>query len=605
MTPSRQELEAALRVLQAHQQVLGPEVVDTIHRALAGAAPADADRGPAAPPAERKQVTVLFADIAGFTALSETLDPEDVRSLINACFDRLVEVIHRYGGYIDKFIGDEVMALFGAPVALENAAERALLAALDMKKALAEFNAHHADRLPRPLSLHFGLNTGPVIAGSIGARYRQDYSVLGDAVNLAARLEDLSGPNEILVGENTYRLTETRFEFEALPPVTVKGKSRPVRVYRLVRARPSPGTGRGLRGVVSPLVGRGEQMARLHDALADLLAGQGQVVAVTGEAGIGKSRLVQELQALCRREWPELQLRWAAGRAVSYGENISYLVTRHLLVDLLAPGRDASPADTAAVLEKELRRLAPDRAAVWYPFLAHLLELPLPEETTLKLARLGGEALHRQTLQTVYGYLDRLAQADSLVLVGEDLHWADPSSLELLETIFPLTARRPILLILVYRLRRESRIWAFHQRLPELTERRFLHLDLPPLSRADSGQLLDNLLNRSPLPDRVRQLILDKTEGNPFFIEEVIRSLIERQVLVRTDGDIWRLTATSLDDIQIPDTLQGVIMARIDRLPPEEKRVLQVASVMGRTFQYSVLARVLAAELGLEDESGE
>jgi class 3 adenylate cyclase len=292
---------------------LGREVVETSLAALQEQL-AHLDRPEELPDsgrqAERKQVSVMFADISGFTAMSEKLDPEEVRSMINACFERLGAVIARYDGHIDKFIGDEIMALFGA-----------------------EFNREHADQIPKPLALHFGINSGLVIAGGIGTSQRQDYSVMGDTVNLASRLEGLSETGEILVGENTYRLTAPLFEFEPPRPVKVKGKAQPVRVYRLLKARAVPaGQVRGIEGLSSKLVGRTEELTRLKETINQFHAGQGGVISVTGEAGLGKSRLVKELCLACAEDSPA---NWYEGRALSYGESASYLVARHILRNML------------------------------------------------------------------------------------------------------------------------------------------------------------------------------------------------------------------------------------------------------------------------------
>ena len=264
---------------------------------------------------ERRQVTVLFADISGFTALAETMDPEEVRQVMNACFAQLVPVVEAYGGTIDKFIGDAIMALFGAPIAHENDAERAVRAALAMMEALRAFNATHGTSL----GLHCGLNTGLVIAGEIGTRTRHDYSVMGDAVNLAARLEDASERGQIFVGPETYRLTHMLFTFEPLTPMRLKGKTAPVPVYqvrgpRRSRSRFDVAVERGL----TPLVGREWELATLRERFRAVKAGRGQVVGLTGEAGMGKSRLVLEL----RRALAQAReaVTWLEGHCLSFGQ---------------------------------------------------------------------------------------------------------------------------------------------------------------------------------------------------------------------------------------------------------------------------------------------
>lgn len=591
----RHEIEQTITALEAQRTFLDNRVVETSLAALRKQL-AELDRPeiiPLALKGERKQVTVMFADISGFTAMSEKLDPEEVRSMINACFERLGAVIDQYGGHIDKFIGDEIMALFGAPAAHENDPERALRAALDMMAALEVFNDEHAGLIPKRLALHFGINSGLVIAGGIGTRQRQDYSVMGDTVNLAARLEDLSEAGETLVGEDTYRLTAPLFEFEALKPVVLKGKEKPVQVYRLLRAKAAPGRVRGIAGLSSPMVGREAEFAQTKALLANFDQGRGGILSVVGDAGLGKSRLIAELNHWRRENY---QVDWAEGHAVSYGENASYLVARDVFRHALGLDYEASPAEVATALQTEAERLFAGQAAEIYPFLAHLLEAPLDDEAALRLKYLEGEMLHQRLLQATQNFLTARAKNKPLVLVWEDLHWGDPSSLGMLEALLPVTQQCPLLLVMIYRPVQEGRIWQFHQRLGQRLGEDHCVIELLPLAFEESSQLLDNLLGHSQLPPKIRRLILSKAEGNPFYIEEVIRSLIDSGALVRSDSGLsWQATAT-IEDISLPDTLQGMIMARIDRLDPETKRTLQVAAVIGRTFPYKVLTRVMGVE---------
>ena len=269
---------------------------------------------------ERRQVTVLFADISGFTALAETLDPEDVRQVMNACFARLVPVVEDYGGMVDKFIGDAIMALFGAPIAHENDAERAVRTALAMFEALAAFNTAQGTSL----GLHCGINTGLVIAGGIGAPSLQDYSVIGDAVNLAARLEDASERGQIFVGPETYHLTHTLFRYEPLAPMLLKGKTDPVPVYQVLglhrsRSRFDAAVERGL----TPLVGRSQELAMLRERFHEVRAGRGQVVGIAGEAGMGKSRLVLEFRRALAQAGEAVT--WLEGHCISFGQSSSFL----------------------------------------------------------------------------------------------------------------------------------------------------------------------------------------------------------------------------------------------------------------------------------------
>ncbi len=589
---TRQEIEEAIAVLEAQQAALGETVVTTTVAALRYQL-TDMNQHPVDPAAlhgERKQVTVMFADISGFTAMSEKLDPEEVRSMINACFERLGDVVDRYGGHIDKFIGDEIMALFGAPQAHENDPERALRTALDMVNELEKFNEEHADKIPKPLRLHFGINTGLVIAGGIGTAKRQDYSVMGDTVNLASRLEGLSEAGEILVGEDTYRLTSPLFEFEALKPVKVKGKAQPVRVYRLIRARAiTGGQIRGVEGLYSPIVGRDGELAQLQALYTNLLSRRGGIMSIIGEAGLGKSRLIAELYDSHQHQD---ETRWAKGRALSHAQNASYLVVRHVIYDLLDLSSDASAADIDSALRVDVDEIFPNQSVEIYPYLAALLDLPLDNETAQRVKYLDGEALRQRIRQACQMYLLAKTKQTPLVLVWDDLHWADPSSLELLESLLPLSQEGRLVFVLMYRPRQESRVWACHTKMQQILQADYSCIELPPLQPEDSRQLLKNLLKTCTLPEDMEQIILNKAEGNPFYLEEMIRSLINRDIIRFTDDQNCIVTA-EVKHITIPDTLQGVIMSRIDQLDPEAKRTLQVASVIGRVFSHDALKNVV------------
>lgn len=592
------QLEAAIAGLEAQRALLGDQVIEAalgplrtqlvlLKQQTTGSIPPP----PAAPAfeGERKLVTIMFADISGFTALSEKMDPEQVRSLMNACFDHLVPTIGKYGGVVDKFIGDEIMALFGAPTAHENDAERALRAALEMADLLADFNHRHQTNL----GLHFGINTGTVIAGGMGSQRQQQYSVIGDPVNLASRLEDASERGDIFVGTDTHRLTAPLFEFEALAPIHVKGKTEPVPAYRLLRAKAQPGRVRGLAGLESPMVGRS---AELHSLLAisEAAAHQscGSAVAILGEPGLGKTRLISEWKAAAA------QVRWAEGRCLSYGQGLAY----HLLVDLLRSlagvNATASEVETHQAIAALCQELFGVQASETFPYLAHLLSLHLEGEALECVRRLNPQALQEQYLAALSQTFNALAAHRPLGLILEDIHWADPSSTDLLIKLLALAGGTPLLFCFVTRPEQDAPGWqiitALREKytLPSGASLGYKEITLAPLSDADSRQLVTNLLEIEALPDSVRSLILKKAEGNPFFVEEVVRMLIEHNSIVRQADGRW-LAAKEIDAVEIPDTLQGLLLERIDRLPEEVRRTLRVASVIGRQFSVRVLEQVL------------
>ena len=586
---SRAPIEDAIAALEAQRGVLGDAVVDAAQAPLRERL-ASRPRS-ASLEGELKLVTVMFADISGFTALSESLDPEHVRGIVNRCFNTLVPIVERFGGTVDKFIGDEIMALFGAPLAHENDAERALRAALEMRQAMATVSA--ADGVS--LGMHFGVNTGTVVTGGLGSDGREQYSVIGDTVNLAARLAAAAPTGDILVGPTTRSLTSLFFEFAPFPPMAVKGKADAVVVARLDGVRAGATSARGFAGLSSPLVGREAELDRFVAEVRELAAGAGGVVTVTGDPGMGKSRLVAEV-----RQRTEADTTWIEGRAQSYTDTMSYWVARSLLNGFMGLGPDAPPAALERALRTSLRALLGDGDgfADVYPYLARLCDLSLDGPSAERLARLSPEALRGNLHRAFAEFVTAICADGPLVLVWEDLHWADPSSLELLETLFPLTRRLPLLLVLAFRPQEGDVSGWYRQALQERTADpappRTLALDLTPLSESDSRRLVENLLRVEGLPPAARRMILTKAEGNPFFLEELLRSLIDSGILLMEGERIVATRAT--EDLDVPDTLQGVVAARIDRLPTDDKRTLQTAAVIGRVFQESVLAWLVEKE---------
>lgn len=603
----RERLEQAIAAVEAQRAVLGEVATEAAlmglrHKLAALDEPPRSHALEGIATGERKLVTIMFADISGFTALSETMDPEAVRDLMNSCFERLVPCITRYEGVVDKFIGDEIMALFGAPLAHENDAERAVRAALDMMTTLSAFNAERDTHL----GLHSGLNTGLVLAGSIGAGQRQDYSVMGDAVNLASRLEEASERGQILVGPDTYRLTAPLFEYEVLAPIKVKGKAEPVPIYRVAGLKTQPGKVRGLetKGISSPLVGREQEIAAVRGGVERLIAaGQGSIIGVIGEAGLGKSRLVAEIRTFVVSETPKVL--WLEGHTLSFGQTISYWPFQEILQGWAGITEEDDGNDAWRKLDDKVRALFGEETFEYLPYLASLLVLDVQGEYADRVKYLDGEAMGRQIYLTSRRFFERLAQTQPTVLAFEDLQWMDESSINLLEHLLPLVESAPLLILGLSRPERNTPA----ARLRELSTRkypaRYTEIRLVPLSSPDSAQLVRNLLEIEDLPARVREMVVSRAEGNPFFIEEVIRTLIDTGAVKRdTAAGRWRATA-QIETLTIPDTIQGVIMARVDRLEEEVKQVLRTAAVVGRSFFYRVLKAVAEADKTLDQSLAE
>ncbi len=545
---------------------------------------------------ERRQVTIVFADISGFTALNDAAqtpaEVEQVVRLINLCLQELSEAIYEYEGYIDKYIGDAIMAVFGAPKAHEDDPERALRAALAMQERLEKFNQNPPMPLPEPLGIHIGINTGTVIAGMVGTDRKRSYTVMGDAVNVASRLEDVSERGEILLSEATYTLTSRLFIFKKRPPVKVKGKRDPIKIYELKGARDVDQTQRGLVGMEAPLIGREYESKVLLDRYEKLKQGQGGIIVVTGEAGLGKSRLVSDFRRQVNRDGTNgNKPLWLFGRGLSYRQSF----TNRLIVDILHRYLELPENPDPALVRMRLEAMGDDlfgpRAPEVVPFLATLLGLKLDEQVAASLPLDDPQALQQRVFVAVGEWLEILAQKQPVILVFEDLHWADPNSVKVIEYLFSLTLKHPILIICVTRPERESTFWNVKIRGAKDYPDRFVELTLWPLTDEESRQLIKHLLNLDDMPAATEQLLLKRAEGNPLFLEEVLRSLIESGIIRRSRGR-WEITRT-ITEIDIPNTLQGVLTARIDRLEEPVKRVMQIAAVIGRVFPRFILEPIV------------
>jgi len=552
---------------------------------------------------ERKLVTILFTDIVGSTSLAEKLDPEEWKEVVSGAHQHVSKIIHHYEGTIAQLLGDGVLAFFGAPITHEDDPVRAVRAALDIQEEIDRY-AYELRGYIHNFQMRIGLNTGTVVVGSVGSDLHMEYLAIGDSVNLAARLQSSAQPGKVLISENTARLVKTAFELIDLGEIAVKGKAEQVRVYEARKLKTIPVNTRGFEELDSPLIGRSKELIELVQALDELSSGHGRIVAIFGEAGIGKSRLVEE--AHCSTLNPEdkgktggsRDLHWIEGRALSYGSTLSFWSISQLIKnDLGLSDADPEPRVRLA-LGRRVNQLFGEQADEVLPYLAQLLGIRLEDRLIERVSLLDGETLKRQMLVSITQYLEKMATLQPTVAVFEDLHWADPSSLEALEMLLSVTDRAPLMLLLLSRLEREQPSW--HIKLIAETDfaHRYIEIQLKPLSAGEQNQLVDNLLRIADLPSEVRQLIQEHAEGNPFYLEEIVRSLIEQGAIIR-ESDHWNATRLILD-VDIPDTLQGLLLARLDRLQEDVRRTLQLASVIGRSFLYSILGVISEAEQQLD-----
>ncbi|HYN70538.1 MAG TPA: adenylate/guanylate cyclase domain-containing protein, partial [Candidatus Eisenbacteria bacterium] len=479
---------------------------------------------------ERKPVTALFADVVGSTTLAESMDAEDWTTVINEAFDLMSKAVFRYEGTIAQLQGDAMLAFFGAPIAHEDDPERAILAALDMVAATDEFARQLKQTQGIDFRIRAGINTGPVIVGNVGSDLRYEYTALGDAVNVAARMETAAQPGTVLITANTLRLAGQVFDVEDLGGLDVKGKAEPVHAYRVIARRADPERKRGLErvGLVSPMVGREGAMDTLRLLVPIVRAGRGRVVFLVGEPGIGKSRLLAEFRRWAEDEDPDAKAAdgaaatWIEGRCVSYGRNLPY----HLLIDLVRSTLHisfiAEDAEARTQLDRELAALLGNESADVAPYLAHLLSLPLrPDEADR--AKTDPEVMQGRYVASIIRLLRALSAHGPVIVVCEDVHWADPASIDVIRNVLPLAAQLPVLFVAALRAERDSAGWALIAQVGEVFGEALTELRLEPLSETESRNLVANLLEIESLPTQVRDLILARAEGNPFFVEEVVR----------------------------------------------------------------------------------
>jgi class 3 adenylate cyclase/tetratricopeptide (TPR) repeat protein len=523
---------------------------------------------------ERKQVTVLFADVSGFTSLSERLDPEDVHALMTRTFELMLAEVHRYEGTVNQFLGDGIMALFGAPIAHEDHAQRAVRAALAIRATLEGYREELQRRRGIDFQMRQGLNTGLVVVGSIGDDLRMDYTAAGDTTNVAARLQQTAQPGSIVIAEPTYRLTAGYFNIRPLAQLRLKGREEPVPVWEVVQAREPRSrleveAERGL----TVLIGREREMAALWDCFEKARARQGQMVFIVGEPGIGKSRLVHEL----RRRVGD-QAGWLEGRCISFGRSIPF----HPMIDLLRRRLRIEDSDDEPTvigkIEGELLALGDDLRPI-LPYVRYLLAV---DPGNAAVSRMDSQERRGELFYALRLLLLREAERRPQVIVYEDLHWTDKATEEYLALVADSLPASSVLLILTCRT-------GYSHPFGEQSYQTRIAPDA--LSTGDSVAMAHAMLAAQRLPDGLQALIARKAEGNPFFVEELIRSLREVGSL-RPDGDGWVFTERP-EDLIVPDTIQDVIAARIDRLPEASKRVLQAASVIGRQFSCQLLDSIV------------
>jgi len=524
---------------------------------------------------ERKLVTVFFADVVNYTSISEKLDPEEVHQIMDGCFKILMDKIHKYEGTINQFTGDGVMALFGAPVAHEDHAQRACHAALSIQEAIGEYGEKLRKDRGVEFKMRIGLNSGPVIVGSIGDDLRMDYTAVGDITNLAARMESMASPGAILLSGGTHRLVRDFFEFKSLGKIELKGKEEPQGAFELIKAgavetRIEAAAARGL----TRFVGRKNSMATLTEAYDKARSGSGQVLGMVGEAGVGKSRLLLEF----RNRLPQGEFSYLEGRCLHYGGSMAYL----LILDILRMYFDIKEGDQEFIIKKKIEDKIfelDEKLKSVLPSFQDLLSLKADDKAYIKLEP---SQKRDRTFEALRDLLIRESQNKPLVLSVEDLHWIDRTSEQFLDYFIGWLANTPVLLILLYR--------------PEYTHHwgsksYYSQIGLTQLTTQGGAKLVQAILEGGEVVPELKELILSKAGGNPLFVEELTGNLLENGTIQRKNHQY--VLARESSEIQVPETIQGIIAARIDRLEDNLKRTMQVASVIGRDFAFRILQTII------------
>ncbi|MGO9118752.1 MAG: ATP-binding protein [Desulfomonilaceae bacterium] len=544
----------------------------------------------------RKLVTVMFADVAGFSSLSDKLDPEDVHRIMNGYFRILMDEIHECEGTVSEFRRDGMVAIFGAPIASEDHAQRACYASVAIQKALVPFGKTLKTRYGIDFKVRIGLNAGPVVVDAIGDDLRMDFTAQEDSSSLAAAMEGIAEPGTILVTEQTYRLTKSFFDFEPVGKLKTRGQEHPVETYRLTDKAWRAGR-RSEREVYSEMIGRDQELSRLELQVLKAVNGEGSVVNVIGEAGIGKSRLLAELK---KRDVGK-RVRFLEGRAVAIGKNLSF----HPLIDLIKNWVSIREDDTEKValgkLESAVRGVCPSQADEVFPFVATMMGAKLLGKHADRVRGIAGEPLEKLVFKNVRELLISAAKVIPIVIVMEDLHWADASSLLLLDSVYGLVLTQKIVFINVFR----PGYWDSEERAVENLKARapafpLIKIRIQPLDSRSSEALLDTILNVKGLQYGVRGQIIERTGGNPYFIEEIVRSLMDEGAV--KDGDSGLEVTEKIGSVVIPETINEALMARIDKLDEKSRNVLKAASVIGRSFFHRILADVVRRVGDLDDK---
>jgi class 3 adenylate cyclase/tetratricopeptide (TPR) repeat protein len=559
---------------------------------------------------ERRIVTMLFCDLEGSTAAAEVLDPEDWAEIMNGAFEYLIKPVYKYEGVLARLMGDAILAFFGAPLAHEDDPERAILTAIEIGSGIKPYLDSVKLKWGVDVNFRVGINTGLVVVGDMGSDMRVEYTAMGDAINLASRMESSAEPGTIQITENTYKLVDHLFNFEELGAMEIKGKSLPIQTYKVIGRKSERQQIRGLKGFTSPLVAREEEFTKVHEVIERLTDGHGHIVSVTAEVGIGKTRLISEVNNHLHTIHKisnintdntiigsDSSIFWFEGTSLSYQTNVAFAP----FIDILSKMFDFNELrDDTAKYGKILSTLfryagSPETA----PFLASLFNIKPAAEDFDKVRYLDPPVLRAKIFDSILLFFQSLTKHKPVALILDDLHWADASTVELLKSILKLCQTEMIVVILLFRPNRNSISWEVHEHAQREYQHIYTNLSLESLDYQKSSDLISNLLEIEGLGADLIDLIFKKSDGNPLFIEEVVGTLID-QKLIHFENTGW-LVSSDFNNLSIPDTLAGVLTARLDGLEDDSKTISRIASVIGREFRLEILEDIYEGTISVTE----
>lgn len=557
---------------------------------------------------DHRPVTVIFANYVGISDLIDDLgdsEPEIITYQLNKYFVEMAEVVERYEGTVARMDqykeGDRLVVFFGAPNAHEDDPVRAVYTALELQKAVREnFAALKSSKGVYRFRQRIGINTGHLFAGNVGAaNLRQEYTLMGDDINMAARLMSNAPFDKILISKKTKDRVEALVEVKDWGELKVKGKDILIPTFEVLGRRAELGAASGEKPE-APLVGRDDMMTTLEGAVRAVMGGRGQIVSVIGDGGLGKSRMMRDIKRWLSAQDQLKNVNWVEAQGLSFSEQISYGLVAQLLRVALELKSDASKDDLLyALWERSEELLGKENAREVTPFLAYIMGLELEGDWARLVNDLDPQVRQKQIFWAAREFFTAKARSKPTIMVIDDLHWADEASLSMLENLIEISVHAPIMFVFMFRPKRDKGCWRLRGKAEGSFHHRYTELELDSLDDKQTIVLMENLLPGAKFSTRVKQVILEKSAGNPFYVAEIARSLIDNETVRAVDNGRWEMD-DSIDDIAIPDTLQGAIMARIDRLTEDARQALQMASVIGRRFQLEVMQHLAETKFEVE-----